>query len=262
MARSGWRDAANVNTAGSDRTRNPNRSEAIDIGTEQRDVCSVPMDSRRWDQVSLVNAVRAESVSPEAAALLIARDAHPGLDIGAELARLDALAAPLAGIDVAPDPDDQEGTLAAHLHGALGFRGNTDDYYDARNSYLDAVLTWLDRGESIASDELRRGASVMRDALERTNELIRRLRGFTRSAVRPVAEVDVHALLRDVRAARHGTLAALLFPIAKDLRDPRGTSGQELAVGLVALEHLRGPLPTPSATDHRRPRRRTLAENH
>jgi len=71
--------------------------------------------------------------------------------------------------------------------------------------YLDAVLTRLDRDDAMPPEELRRGAAVMRDALERTNELIRNLRGFTRSAVLPVTDVDVYVLLRDVRALmRHG----------------------------------------------------------
>ena len=40
---------------------------------------------RRWARVSLVGAVRDETVSPEVAALLIARDARPELDIDAQL---------------------------------------------------------------------------------------------------------------------------------------------------------------------------------
>ncbi len=94
---------------------------------------------RKWGQLSLVEAVRAESVSPEVAALLVARDAHP-VDIEAQLALLDELAAPLVGLGRTKDPRDQAAALAAHLHGALGFRGNRDDYYDPRNSYLDQVL--------------------------------------------------------------------------------------------------------------------------
>jgi regulator of sirC expression with transglutaminase-like and TPR domain len=65
------------------------------------------------------------------AALLIAAADHP-VDIEARLAQLDALAAgaPEATVD----------SLCRHLFVAEGFAGNGDDYYDAANSHLDAVL--------------------------------------------------------------------------------------------------------------------------
>jgi regulator of sirC expression with transglutaminase-like and TPR domain len=70
-------------------------------------------------------------LSPGEAALLIAAHAHPGLDIGAWLARFDDLA------EAAPtEPAD----LARHLFVAEGFAGNRVDYGDPRNSYLDDVL--------------------------------------------------------------------------------------------------------------------------
>lgn len=104
-------------------------------------MATTPDSSRRWDHVSLVDAVRAETVSREAAALLVARDARPALDVEAELALFDELAEPLAGLGAATrDPRDQAAAMAAHLHGTLGFRGNPSDYYDPRNSYLDEVL--------------------------------------------------------------------------------------------------------------------------
>jgi regulator of sirC expression with transglutaminase-like and TPR domain len=65
-------------------------------------------------------------------ALVIAAHARPGLDIGAELARLDELAATC----FAPTLD----ALVRHLFVDLGFRGNESDYYDPRNSYLDEVV--------------------------------------------------------------------------------------------------------------------------
>ena len=65
-------------------------------------------------------------------ALLIAYHARPELDLGAELARLDDLAASC-------DPPTFDG-LVRHLFGDLGFRGNTERYMDPDNSYLDQVL--------------------------------------------------------------------------------------------------------------------------
>ncbi len=67
------------------------------------------------------------------AALLIAAHAHPGLDIDGRLADLDALANEAAAHDPA--------VLAHRLFVELGFAGNTVDYGDPRNSYLDDVLT-------------------------------------------------------------------------------------------------------------------------
>jgi regulator of sirC expression with transglutaminase-like and TPR domain len=65
-------------------------------------------------------------------ALLIAAHAHPGLDIDARLAQLDELAGAAKGLSTTE--------LARLLFGAEGFTGNTADYGDPRNSYLDDVL--------------------------------------------------------------------------------------------------------------------------
>jgi len=79
----------------------------------------------------LVNGPEAE-IELERAALLIAAHARPDLDVGAELDGIDRLAGGCAG----PELVD----LRDHLFGTLGFSGNTDDYYDPANSYLDRVV--------------------------------------------------------------------------------------------------------------------------
>lgn len=101
-----------------------------------------PRDARERAErpLDLVTAVREERVSPEAAALLIARDAYPDLDVEAELARIDELAAPLGELDPNAPPAEQARALSAHLFERCGFHGNTEDYYDPRNSYLNEVL--------------------------------------------------------------------------------------------------------------------------
>ncbi|MFN8038155.1 MAG: transglutaminase-like domain-containing protein [Acidimicrobiales bacterium] len=71
-------------------------------------------------------------VALDEAALLIAAHAHPGLDVDAELARIDDLAAGCP----APTLD----ALVDHLFVELGFRGNRCAYYDPRNSYLNDVI--------------------------------------------------------------------------------------------------------------------------
>ena len=65
-------------------------------------------------------------------ALLIAAHAHPNLDIDRQRRRLDDLAAGCATNRLAD--------IAHHLFVEEGFRGNDEDYYDPRNSYLDDVL--------------------------------------------------------------------------------------------------------------------------
>jgi regulator of sirC expression with transglutaminase-like and TPR domain len=66
------------------------------------------------------------------ACLLIAAHARPGLDIPAYIAKLDDL----AGGFLPPTLDG----LVRHLFGPGRFAGNSVDYYDPRNSYLDRVL--------------------------------------------------------------------------------------------------------------------------
>ena len=76
---------------------------------------------------------REAEIPIDEAALLIAAHARPSLDLAYELGRLDALADGC----FAPTLD----ALVAYLFGDLGFAGNRHDYYDARNSYLDEVVT-------------------------------------------------------------------------------------------------------------------------
>jgi regulator of sirC expression with transglutaminase-like and TPR domain len=89
----------------------------------------------------LVSLLRTDDPPVELAALLIAHDARRSLDVEAELRALDEIAAPLRGLGASSaDATEAARALGAHLHGELGFRGNHDDYYDPRNSYLDQVL--------------------------------------------------------------------------------------------------------------------------
>lgn len=73
-----------------------------------------------------------DEIDLDRAALLIAAHARPALDLGVELAAIDALADGCEG--------DTLDDVLAHLFGRLGFRGNADDYYDPANSYLDRVV--------------------------------------------------------------------------------------------------------------------------
>ncbi len=84
---------------------------------------------------------RESAIDLAEAALLIAEDAYPRLDLDAYLARLDALAEPLrAGWRAYAPLEEHVAALNGHLFGEIGFRGNREDYYDPRNSYLNEVL--------------------------------------------------------------------------------------------------------------------------
>jgi len=74
------------------------------------------------------------------AALLIAEPEYPGLDVGRYVEELDRLGAGAAARIAAarrPAPLDH---VIRYLYEEIGFHGNTQDYYDPRNSFLNEVL--------------------------------------------------------------------------------------------------------------------------
>jgi regulator of sirC expression with transglutaminase-like and TPR domain len=74
------------------------------------------------------------------AALLIAEPEYPGLDVGNYVEQLDRIGT-VAAARIAAAP--QQAPLAVvirYLYEELGFHGNTQDYYDPRNSFLNEVL--------------------------------------------------------------------------------------------------------------------------
>src|SRR5262245_6283077 len=72
-------------------------------------------------------------------ALMLARDEYTGLDVEGYLAELDAMAGE-AKAYVRGDLAARVTGLCRYLFHELGFRGNAQDYYDPRNSYLNQVL--------------------------------------------------------------------------------------------------------------------------
>lgn len=86
-------------------------------------------------------AAAGDAASVARGALAIARIGHPALTPAAALGTLDALA---AGIQARLDPhlavEHRAAALATYLFEECGFRGNRDDYYDPRNSFLNDVL--------------------------------------------------------------------------------------------------------------------------
>jgi regulator of sirC expression with transglutaminase-like and TPR domain len=75
------------------------------------------------------------------AALLVAAEEYDGLDVRAYLARLDEMGAALRQrLDDEPRPERAIMALNHYLFQEQGFRGNSEQYYDARNSYLNEVI--------------------------------------------------------------------------------------------------------------------------
>jgi regulator of sirC expression with transglutaminase-like and TPR domain len=93
---------------------------------------------------ALARALAADPARPvdlAEAALLVASDHRPGLDVAAWLAKLDALAGAARGTVLAAWSDAARvDALNEFLFVREGFHGNTEEYEDPRNSLLDCVL--------------------------------------------------------------------------------------------------------------------------
>jgi len=82
-----------------------------------------------------------QAVSLDEAALLVAAEEYPTLNIPAYQERLDEIARALTDrVAGELEPLRLAHVLSDHLFGHLGFRGNVGDYYDPRNSFLNEVL--------------------------------------------------------------------------------------------------------------------------
>jgi regulator of sirC expression with transglutaminase-like and TPR domain len=88
---------------------------------------------------ALLDAVDASPPIIERVALVIARDAYPRLHARRYLMQLDAWAE-RAHVAEGAALEDRVAALAELVYGKLGFAGNSDDYYDPRNSYLNEVV--------------------------------------------------------------------------------------------------------------------------
>jgi len=75
------------------------------------------------------------------ACLLIAEDAYPALDVNGYVGEIERFSKRLRA-RLAPNVAAEEKVVALNefLFDDLGFSGNTDNYYDPRNSYLNEVL--------------------------------------------------------------------------------------------------------------------------
>jgi regulator of sirC expression with transglutaminase-like and TPR domain len=97
-----------------------------------------PTSRERWDDIVKQSE---EQLNLAEAALLIAADEYPDLDVDDYLHRLDDLAGSVRS--ALPEEAGLEETVVAlnnFLFVEQGFTGNADDYYDPRNSFLNDVL--------------------------------------------------------------------------------------------------------------------------
>lgn len=82
-----------------------------------------------------------EQIDLAAAALMIALDEYPGLRISEYVKRIDLLAEKTAAfLNPDAEPMDVIQSINYQLFEIEGFRGNQEDYYDPRNSFLNEVL--------------------------------------------------------------------------------------------------------------------------
>jgi regulator of sirC expression with transglutaminase-like and TPR domain len=80
-----------------------------------------------------------EEVDLARASLLVACEEYPGLEVDRYLERLDAMALGLRG-RLGAGPEAAIAAINRVLFDEHGFRGNTAEYYDPRNSFLNDVL--------------------------------------------------------------------------------------------------------------------------
>ena len=75
------------------------------------------------------------------ACLLIAQDAYPRLEVERYLGDIERMALRLRGRTPQTfGPEERVAALNEFMFEDLGYRGNTDEYYDPRNSYLNDVM--------------------------------------------------------------------------------------------------------------------------
>lgn len=105
------------------------------------------MSSTPRERFAAIARLPDEQIGLAEAALWIAAEEQPGLDPEPWLARLDSMGERLRPrVEDLRDPLDRVERLSGFLADEVGLRGNAEDYYDPRNSYLNEVL---DRGLGI-----------------------------------------------------------------------------------------------------------------
>ena len=82
-----------------------------------------------------------EDIRLDRAALYLAGEEYPGIDVQSYLAELDAFASQIALREIdETTPADLAHAIAGYLFDEVGLHGNTGEYYSPENSYLNRVL--------------------------------------------------------------------------------------------------------------------------
>jgi len=82
-----------------------------------------------------------QTMNLEAGAFMIARHAYPALDVGQYLSQLDRMAQEVrARIGLRSSGEETVNALNRYLFVEQGFKGNTTNYYETDNSYLNRVM--------------------------------------------------------------------------------------------------------------------------
>ncbi len=96
-----------------------------------------PRIAESRERLSELSGLSEEHLDLGKAALLIAKEEYPDLDVPCYVDRLDALA---DRFQRRASSDCGVLALNTYLFGEAGFAGNTESYYDPRNSFLNEVL--------------------------------------------------------------------------------------------------------------------------
>ena len=97
--------------------------------------------SRLEEELRLLLDAPEDQPDLERGAFLIARYAYPGLDVDSYVRKLDAIAEEvLDRMGTRVSGEETVKTLGRYLFTEQGFRGNTKNYYEPENSYLNRVI--------------------------------------------------------------------------------------------------------------------------
>lgn len=99
------------------------------------------MESRMHERLANIATISEQELNLAEAALLIAMDEYPGLDVDSYLRRLDELATGVQErLPAQAGLEDTLVTLNQFLFVEQGFSGDTENFDDPRNSFLNEVL--------------------------------------------------------------------------------------------------------------------------
>jgi regulator of sirC expression with transglutaminase-like and TPR domain len=115
--------------------------EQPEMAARIEDILDDIRGQRLEEDFRILSACRDENLDLETGAFLIARFAYPDLDVTPYTETLDAMAGEVrARLGRKASGEEIVKTINRHLFVEQGFAGNTRQYYDVENSYLNKVL--------------------------------------------------------------------------------------------------------------------------